>query len=347
VGLGVVGGALGLVASVFALDVPAWSWRGVVALAVVLAGFRVFDDVRRERDAARDERDAARAELAGGVKAVEDEPEPRPFIPRLLEGRLFPSSMYPVVDSSERALVLRAAYALHSKDAQLDSGAQRAFENAVAASTLESWILDETTHVRRAGAEHWWRRVKPTRSSVVTVRRRRASTVADDYDVEGHAVLNLHPEHTPGLSGWLLLLADVVVRPTRDDAGRAFTYYSLYGAAEVVVRALVDEIAPAVLPLVGAKASPYSLTLLVQPQALALSDVVALDWHDWERAEDMDDASGGQWFAPSAEVVLETTRRQDDLRRWFGRLLADSGYSGYEDDLPMLVPVSLSPPPAT
>ncbi len=340
-GVGVAAGALGLVASVFDLDIPAWSWRAVVGVAVVVAGFRVFHDVRGERD-------AARAELAARDIAVAGDPEPHPFVPRLLEGRLFPSSMYPIIDSAERALVLRAAYALHADEARIDSEAQKAFEDALAASTLESWILDETTHIRRAGAEHWWRRAKPTRSSVVTVRRPRAATVAGDYDVEGHAVLNLHPEHTPAPTGWLLLVADVVVRPTSDDVGRrAFTYESLYAASEVVVRSLVDEIAPAVLPLAAAAATPYSLTLLVLPQALSLSDVVALDWHNWERAEDMDDIGGGQWFAPSAEVVLETKCRQDDLRRWFGRLLADGGYSGYERDLPKLVPVSLPPPSAT
>jgi hypothetical protein len=339
-GVGVAGGALGLVASVAGLDIPAWSWRAVVGVAVVAAGFRVFDDVRRERD-------AARAELATRELAGAGEPEPYPFVPRLLEGRLFPSSMYPVIDSGERALVLRAGYALHADGPRLDSEAQQAFEDALASSTLESWILDETTRLGRVGAEHWWRRSKPTRSSVVTVRRPRAPTVAGDHDVEGHAVLNLHPEHTPGPTGWLLLVADVVLRPTSDKTGRAFTYESLYGASEVVVRALVDEIAPAVQPLVAAAATPYSLTLLVLPQALSLSDVVALDWHNWERAEDMDDVGGGQWFAPSADVALDTKRRQDDLRRWFGRLLADSGYSGYEGDLPKLVPLSLPRPPET
>jgi hypothetical protein len=338
-GIGLVGGALGLFASLFGLDIPTWSWRGVVVFAIVVAGFRVFDDVCGERDAARAEL-AARDEGTG-------QPAQLSFEPRILEGRLFPSSDYVVVDSAERALVIRVAYALLTDDPQLDSDAQRGFEDAVAASALESLILEETTHLRRAGGDHWWRRTRPTRSSVVTVRRPRASTVSGDYDIEGQAVLNLHPAHTPWPTGWLLLVADVVVRPIKDDAGHAFTFQSLFAAAEVVVRALVDEIAPAVMERVAPDATPYSLTLLLQPQGMSLSEVVAFDWNDWDRAEDMGDAAGGQWFAPSAQVVADSRSRQEDLRRWFGRLLADSGYSGYEQDLGALVPVALPSPPAT
>ncbi len=338
-GVGIVGGALGLVASLSELDVPAWSWRGAVALAVAVAGFRVFDDVRRERDAARGELAVREAGTAAPA-----EPD---FVPRLLEGRLFPSSNYPVVEGAERALVIRAGYALHAPEGRLDSDAKRAFEEAVAASTVESWILDETTNVRHAGVDHWWRRSRPTRSSIVTVRRPPAATVAGDYSVEGQAVLNLHPDHAAWPTGWLLLLADIVVRPTNGEVGRAFTYGSLFGAAEVVVRTLVDEVAPTVLEMVAPDATPYSLTMLIQPQGPSMEDVVALDWNHWERAEDMGDVGGGQWFAPSAEVVVDAQRREEDLRGWFGRLLADSGYADFEQDLQKLVTLSLPPPPRT
>jgi hypothetical protein len=51
------------------------------------------------------------------------------------------------------------------------------------------------------------------------------------------------------------------------------------------------------------------------------------------------------WFAPSVGAAVVRALRQEDLRQWFGRLLADSGFSEYEEDLAKLEPLALPPPP--
>lgn len=101
------------------------------------------------------------------------ETDDSPLFPELLRGRISPSAFSPI-EGIDRALVARAAIAVAAPiaaDSILKPADQQQFEDALANSSLESFVLSLTTPLRRAGAEHFWRRVSPTKSWIVTVAR--------------------------------------------------------------------------------------------------------------------------------------------------------------------------------
>jgi hypothetical protein len=186
-------GAVGLASELTNLVVPSYVWWILVGLAVVLAQFAAFHHVR-----------AQRGELRAQIAAEEATPAAPTFSPNLFEGRLFPTSFYPVLDSSERGFVIRGAlaFALSAGYDQLGSEAQKLFENTVAASAFEGWMQRQMDTIRRVPNDQWWKRIQPTRSQIVTVGRPAARLPHYDFTLAGHCVLNLKPGMQPWHAGY-------------------------------------------------------------------------------------------------------------------------------------------------
>lgn len=339
----VAAGLVGLASEVTNVVVPSWVWWAVVGVGVVLAQFTAFNNVRRQRE-----------ELAAQLAAMEPPAEPPIFVPDLLQGRIFPGSDYPVIESSERGLVIRAALAfgLEAEHEPLTSELQQLFEDTVAASTFEGWLQAQTDVIRAVPEAQWWERVQPTRSEIVSVARAPAKFPHHDLTLAAHCVLHLKPGLQPRHPGYGVLIASAVIRPlgeaeTRPD-GRPLSLEGLYEGLTVIEAALVDQVAPGVLArLTRREFQPRAFAVLAVANGGGVADYIALNHYQWRRAAGSFDPNALYGEAASELAVRDPDARDHETRRWLTRFLSDAGFSGFEQDVERLPRPTLRQPRPT
>jgi hypothetical protein len=220
---------------------------------------------------------------------------------------------------------------------------QQSFEDAVADSSFERWILEETAVRGRAGYEHFWSPVDPTRSWIVTLKRPPAAMIPEGWTLDARAVLNLQRTQVPHPTGWLRLHLDSVIRPTDAilDRHRPLSLQEFYEQLYVMLSTLLDEIGPAIFPQITGRHEyePLSVGAVVIPSASMFNEFIPLGGQGWQRAEGSGDVSGAEWYPTSRDEVDEPDRRAESIRNWITRIARDSGFvRGYERDIELLQP---------
>lgn len=336
----VAAGLVGLASELTNLVAPSWVWWGIVGVGVVLAQFTAFDNARRQRE-----------ELVAELAAIEAPAEAPIFVPDLLQGRIFPTSDYPVIESGEPGFVIRGALAfgLDAEHEQLTSELQKLFEDAVAASAFEGWLQAQTNVIRSVPEGQWWERVQPTRSEIVSVARPPTTLPYHPHTLAGRCVLNLRPGLQPWHPGYGVLIASAVIRPLGEadarPAGRPLSFEGLYEALTVIEAALVDEVAASVLPrLTRREFQPRAFSALAIANGGSVAEYVGLDHYDWRRAAGSSEPNALYGQATTELAVRDPDTRDHETRRWLTRFLTDAGFSEFEQDVERLQRPSLPEP---
>ena len=273
--------------------------------------------------------------------------------PQILRGRFYPYMYAPSVDSTERALAIRGVIAgriPRDPEPFLSSDDEQAYEDAVANSFVESWLLNGTSHSRRASPEHWWRAVEPTRSTVVSLLRPRAPMIIDGWTLEGRSSLSIRPSQSIEPPGWAVLTVDAVIRPTSDEPrSRPLALEEFAGLIYTQLTSLLDELAPATFPRVAATDGYeiLAIAMVTTASGMSFSDFVALSRSNWGRAEGSYDPSGAEWEPTSFSQIDGPDSRAATVRAWVSKLLRDSGFRGHEADVSRFEMPQLQKPPAT
>lgn len=332
-------GAVGLASELTNLVVPSYLWWILVGLAVVLAQFTAFHHVRAERE-----------ELRAEIAEEEAIPEAPTFTPNLFDGRLFPTSFYPVIESSERGFVIRGAFAFALPPGydQLGSEVQKLFENTVASSAFEGWMQRQMDTIRRVPNDQWWERIQPTTSQIVTVGRPAACLPHYDFTLAGHCVLNLKPGIQPWHAGYGEVLASAVIRPADADEstrGLPLSLQDLYDAINIIEAALVGQIVPSLVEkITGAEMRAMSFALLAIANGGGVSDYVGLNHHHWPRASGSYDRMALYGSVASEETLNDSALREQEIKGWLARFLTDGGFSDFEPDIERLQASKLPEP---
>ena len=308
--------------------------------------------------------DGASIPIAPGPAARRSTPASAEPVPAALQRALLLSLIQPsyynaIVNGADRALVARVMLAASTPAgalAMLGTSEKNAFEDAVANSRFESLLLDLTSVLKRSGSDHFWRKVDPTTSSLVTVSRPAAKkTHVDGWMVEGRAALSLRPGQAYAQPTWHEVHLDVAIRPSdpaRPTGGDEFTPLglgNLFSLLHAPLSALLDEIAPNVIPLIT-RTSDYEILAVsgvLLPNGDTFDRYVDLGFFSAARAEGAHGPWGLQWSAATLDQIRTPEARTVMLRAEIERLFSDAGYEDYEQDVRQLAPTRLNPPPKT
>jgi hypothetical protein len=364
--MALAGGALAIASGASGIDTPRWLWLTLVIGGVVLAQAQVARAIHDPEDrpeltervveaprrtAAIENASPPEAEDATATPSAPSPADPTVVLqPELLQGRIYPYMQNPVVQTTERALPVRVAAAAaipQNLVAEIDGRAHDVFENAVATSLLERWILAMTTR-GRPDLNHYWEPVDPARTWISTLRRPPAR-LEKGWTLDAQAAVSVRPTQTPGTAQWLTIILDAVVREGDDGAkfGRPLSFEDLYQLVCVMTSAVLDEIAP---PTAAAVAGGYrllSFAAVITPTGTSFSNFVPLDQIDGQRAQGSGDVSGAEWAPRSLAEIATADMRAVAIRQWFKRIVRDSGFiRGYEDEIERLAPrLHLPQPP--
>jgi hypothetical protein len=277
--------------------------------------------------------------------------------PLLLRGRILPYIYSPYIRSEDHALSSRVAIAARmptDPEPTLRPTSQQLFEDALAGSQVESFMQALTMHGRRPRAEHFWELVDPTRTWVITAARPSAPMSGiDGFAAEARAAVAL--KHQPSLVplGWLIMHVDIAIRPMyelRPDVIEPIplSLDDLFALVHVPLRAILDEIAPVVLPAItGAEGDLLAVGCVVMPHGDPFSRYVAFQHYAERRISGSSDPSAIDWYPSSLDEVAEPEARTAAVRDRIEGLFIDGGYRGFEQHLERLSSARLGPPAAT
>jgi hypothetical protein len=332
--------AAGLASELTNIVIPSVVWWVLVGVAIVLAQFTAFHRVRAERE-----------RLRAKIAADEAPPAPTTFVPDLFEGRLFPTSNYPVIESGQTGLVIRGAlaFSLDGEHDQIGSSVQKLFEDHVASSAIEGWLQRQMDTRHAVPSEQWWTRVQPTRSQIVTLARPAAKFPLYGYSLSAHCTVNSNPGLHPWHAGYGELIASIIIRPveqTEDGIqGNPLSFEDLFVALVVLQAALVDQIAPTMVQSVtGSELKPRSFASIAIANSGSVSDYVGLSHYHWPRADGSYDQNALYGRVASNAVLTDPAERTREVKGWLARFLTDGGYSDFEADIERLQTPTLPQP---
>jgi hypothetical protein len=280
---------------------------------------------------------------------------PAPLEPSFLRGHIFPSSYSRFIENEDHALLSRLAIAARvptETELILRGATQKLFEDALAGSLLESLLQDLTMRGRRPPSEHFWGLVEPTRTYVITAARP-ATRIAwiDGYTAEARAAISLKPQPSVGPLGWLILHVDVAIRAPSEatPAGQIpLSLDDLFALVYVPLTAILDEIAPTVLPAItGAEPELLAVGCLVMPHTDQFSRYVGFSHYAGPRVAGASDPYAIDWYPSSLVDVATPEARTIAVRRQIEGLFIDGGYRDYELSIDRLEPPRPGPPVAT
>ncbi len=283
------------------------------------------------------------------------ESEPAALDPSYLRGQMLPYSYSPIVSSDEHALVSRVALVAAvptTPEPTLRPATQQVFEDALAGSLLESFMLELTEPLGRADPEDWWRLASPTTTRVITATRPAAKMQVSGWTAEARSAISLVPQASVAPLGWLTIHADIAIRPLVAtpvvDEWIPLSLDDLFGLIYVPLGALLDEVAPAVLEAITGNALELmSVSCLLLPHGDVLSRYVRLDLDARGRVEGATDAHAVDWYPTSLAQIATPEARAVAIRDRIERLFVDGGFRGFETALERLTPPRLASPPPT
>jgi hypothetical protein len=374
--MAVAGATLAIVGGVTGIDTPWWLWLALILGGVVLAQAQAATKAVHGGEAkelgpselvAIDEAEVVEltptgfheavspVAALGAYEAASPSRSPsgptrlRELDPTILRGRVYPYMYSRVVDPTEKALPVRVALAARIPSdvaAEIESDGHQAFEDAVATSVIERWILSQTT-LGRPDYQHLWEPVDPNTSWIATLRRPPVRLMQKGWTLDAQAAVISRATSTPGVGGWLTMTLDTVIRPTEQEMERSrpLSFEELYELAYVMTSAMLDEIGPAVSMGIVGEYDLLSLATLIMPTAGSFGEFVPLDWINGQRATGTGDVPGAEWYPASRDEIDDPDARAESLRRWFKKILRDSGFiRGYDADIARLKPPGRLPP---
>ncbi|HEY3462561.1 MAG TPA: toll/interleukin-1 receptor domain-containing protein [Gaiellaceae bacterium] len=274
--------------------------------------------------------------------------------PSILRGRVLPHSYSATIQSEDHAFssrVVIAASVPTEPEPTLRRAEQELFEDALAASQIESFLQELTRRGRRPEPEHAWRLVDPTRTSVITVARPLARMAAvDGFAVEARAAVNLRHQPTVVPLGWLLLHVDIVIRPEHEQRPDVIepiplSLDDLFKLVYVPLTAVLNEIAPALLPAVtGKQADVLAVDCVVMPHSDLFTRYVPLDRYASDRISGSNGPYAIDWYPSSLDEIATPEARTAAIRARIEELFIDGGYRGFEPELERLNSSAISPP---
>jgi|SRR5579862_51915 len=301
-----------------------------------------------------------------GVQAVADQLERRVRGPEaisapvrstrlqqsLLRGRILPYTFSPYIQSGDHALSSRVAIAARvptDPEPTLRPDKQTMFVNALGGSQVESLLQELTMYGRRPRPEHRWELVEPTRTWVLTAARPLARMAAiEGFSAEARAAVNLRYQPTVVPLGQLILTVDVAIRPTYElqpDVMEPIplSLDDLFALVYVPLTAVLDEIAPAVLPAIGGAVDILSVGCLLMPHGDLFSRYVRFDRYAGPRISGASDPHAIDWYPASYDEIATPEARTAAVRERIEGLFIDGGYRDYDAELQRLAPPRFEP----
>jgi hypothetical protein len=177
--------------------------------------------------------------------------------------------------------------------------------------------------------------------------------IADGWTAEAKAALNLRPESSTGSREWLRLHLDIAIRPI-DDSNETSGWIplalpDLFALLYVPFTALLEEIAPAVLPAVtgGEHPSLNAVGCVLIPNSDSFSRYFRFRDYASGPVEGASDATGIEWYATRLDELDTVEARTETVCERLEELFADGGYQHYEAAVASLAPPALpSLPPS-
>jgi len=337
------------------LDVEAEEFRNYSPLLASKLALRSTEGI--DAIAAKLERRVRTAAVTNATPKMPVESERDTLEPSLLRGRVLPYSYSPIVQSEDHALISRVALAARGPTApepKLRSDTQQLFEDALASSSLESFLHELTSARPRPHPEHFWRLVEPTKSWVITAARPAAKMVVDGWTAEGKAAVSLKHAPSVGPLEWLILNVDVAIRPLvpvsppETKEWIPLSLDDLFSLVYVPLTTLLDEAAPVVLrSITGELPDVLAVGCLLLPHADVFSRYVRLSNHARGRVEGATDPSAIDSYPSSLAEIATGEARAASIRSRIEGLFIDGGYRGFESDVEHLAPPTLRPAAAT
>ncbi len=266
------------------------------------------------------------------------DPEPVTTLePSLLKGRVYPYHYLPAVDTTEKALCLRcvAAVAIPTRpEPAIDTENEELFEQLLADSRLERWIVAATSRRPRLPPNAFWRWVHPTRSTIVTHQRPPIVTVFGGWTVEGRAAINLRPNLTIEPAGTAWVNVDIVVRPDAEPAtaSLALSLEDLFLLVCTEFDTVIEHLVPAMSRQLDSTSTDElrAIEMVLSVTGASMAEFVPLMRSAWRRAEGAFDPQGADWSLEEVSALEDKDVRTETARSWFKRLLRDAGIRGHE-----------------
>lgn len=272
----------------------------------------------------------------------EAKPEERPqpvFQPELLRGRILPWIYAQALDSQEPGFVCRVALAANTPtnpEPTLRSSDWDAFEREVNLTSFEVALHDWVTPVPLRPAEMYWELTEPTKNYCMTASRPARKMFVQGFTIGGRASLSLRPAQTVGPPGWMIFALDTVICPDSDtlteDEGRPLSPHDLANLVYVMLTSLLDELAPKLLPLVGAS-HPTAVSCLALPNGDKFSRYLDLSRFAARRVNGATGPYAIDWSPASHEEVSTPNARFDAIRQQIELLFTSGGFRGYDQTL--------------
>lgn len=283
---------------------------------------------------------------------------PRSLQPEVLRGRVIPHTYSPIVQGDEHALISRVALAARvptAPEPTLRSPTHQLFENAVANSSLESFLHSLTSPLPRPHPEHFWRLVDPTKSGIVTAARPVARMIVDGWTAEAKCAISLKPQPSVVPLDWLILHVDVAIRPVAavptpgEEEWKPLSLDDLFALLFVPLTAALDEIAPAVLPAItGDVAELLAAGCLLLPIGDPFNRYIRLSLYaDKPRIEGASGPYAVDWYPSEMDEIASREARVSSIRDQLERLFTDGGYRGFEHALEQLAAPVVRPTAST
>ena len=118
----------------------------------------------------------------------------------------------------------------------------------------------------------------------------------------------------------------------------------LFALLYVPLTALLDEVAPAVLPAIsGGDQELLAVSCLLLPNGDPFGRYVRFSHYAQRRIEGATDASAVDWYPASLAEIATPEARAASIRGRIEGLFIDGGYRGFEQELERLAPSPLRP----
>jgi hypothetical protein len=224
------------------------------------------------------------------------------------------------------------------------------FEEILAASRVESFLQQLTMHGRRPPPEHGWELVEPTRTSVITAARPPVRMAAiDGFAADAKAAINLRYQPTVVPLGQLILNVDIAIRPMhelRPDVMEPIplSLDDLFALVYVPLTAVLEEIAPAVLPGISGAVDILAVGCILMPHSDLFSRYVRFDRYAGRRISGASDPYAIDWYPASFDEIATPEARVAAVRGRIEGLFIDGGYRDFEREVQRLEPPELATP---
>lgn len=249
---------------------------------------------------------------------------------------------HPLFNTQEEALLVRAVAQTRvpPRSGILDGRVRTALRDAVRESELERWLAEQTSIVAERQEHPQWVRTGFVTQASEPLRRPPVRAIDGAATVAGQAVVEIQASRVA--TGWATLLLDIGIRPASEDETQEgeLPYTLDFGEAKMLIarllNAALDEIAPAVFPLLTGTAlwTPTQMTVALDTGTTPITRYVALP--RWPRARDADDRAGPFFETPPGINVLEAPQRDELIREWLAQMLYNQGFSDFDDQLAKL-----------